>query len=379
MNEIDLIATSTFGLEAVVRRELEDLGYKNIQVENGKVNFKGDYKAIAETNLWLRVADRVLWKLGEFKALSFEDLYRETYKLPWDEILPEDANFIVNGKSVKSKLFSISDSQSIVERAIVDKLQTKYKDVNWFTKSGKRYSIEVSLLKDIATITIDTSGDGLHKRGYRAEQGEAPLKETLAAALVLLSFWNKDRFLVDPFCGSGTIVIEAAMIARNIAPGLDRSFDAENWEIIDKEIWKEARKQAFQAIDYKSNLNILASDIDVKAVDRAIRNAENLGLEEDIAFVTKDFMDLTLKDEFGVLITNPPYGERLGESQEVINMYKNLGNKFSKLGTWSEYIITSDKKFEKHYGKKADRKRKLFNGRIEVDYYQYYGPRPPRK
>lgn len=376
---IDLIATSTFGLEAIVKRELEALGFKDFQVENGRVNFKASLEDIPRANLWLRVADRVFLKMGEYKVFSFAELYDKTFALPWDEILPQNANFIVEGKSVKSKLYSISDSQSIVEKAIVNKLKTKYKDVTWFSKDGPRYTIEVSILKDLATLSIDTSGAGLHKRGYRTRQGKAPIKETLAAAMVLLSYWNKDRVLFDPFCGSGTIPIEAAMIGRNIAPGLDREFDSEHWDIIDSKIWKDARKDAFAQIDYESNLDILACDIDVRAVDTAIENAENLGLEDDIVFLTKDFRAMTLKNEYGVVITNPPYGERIGEEAEVAELYKDLGKKFRLLDSWSEYIITSNKKFESLYGKKADRKRKLYNGRIEVDYYQYYGPRPPKK
>ncbi len=378
-DKIDLIATSTFGLEAVVKRELEALGFEDFNVENGKVNFKGNIEDIALANIWLRVADRVLLKMGEFKAYSFEELYNKTYALPWEDIIPRDANFLIEGKSVKSKLYSISDSQRIVEKAIVNKLKTKYKDVTWFEKSGPRYRIEVSLLKDVATLTIDTSGAGLHKRGYRTRQGEAPLKETLAAAMVLLSYWNKDRLLWDPFCGSGTIPIEAAMIGRSIAPGLDRKFDAEEWEIMDKNIWRSARKKAFEKIDYKSNIDILACDINPRSVDIAIENATNLGLEDDIQFVTKDFRNMTLKNEYGVVITNPPYGERIGEAEEVEQLYIDLGEKMKELDTWSNYLITSDKGFEKLFGKKADRKRKLYNGRIEVDYYQYYGPRPPKK
>ena len=378
MKEIELIATSTFGLEAVVRRELEALGYKDFETKDGKVTFKAGLEDIPKTNLWLRVADRVLLKMGEFKAFTFDELFEKTKALPWDEWLPEDANFIVEGKSIRSKLYSISDCQRIVERAVVEKLKTKYKDITWFPKTGPRYTIEVALLKDVVTLTIDTSGAGLHKRGYRQRQGDAPIKETLAAAMVQLSYWNKDRFLFDPFCGSGTIAIEAAMIGRNIAPGLDREFDSEKWDVIDGKYWKEARKDAFKAIDYDSRLDILACDIDVRAVDTAIDNAASLGLEDDIAFVTKDFRDIELKDEYGVVITNPPYGERIGEGEDVTRLYEDLGQKLNYLETWSNYIITSDKQFEKKYGKRADRKRKLYNGRIEVDYYQYYGPRPPK-
>lgn len=377
MEKIDLIATTTFGLEAVTKRELMNLGYNDLKVENGKVEFRGSLKDIARTNIWLRTADRVLLKMGEFKALSFEELFQNTKALPWEEWIPEDGNFVIEGKSVDSKLFSISDCQRIVEKAIVEKLKTKY-NVEWFKKTGAKYTVEVSLLKDIATLTIDTSGEGLHKRGYRDRAGDAPIKETLAAAMILLSYWNKDRVLLDPLCGSGTIPIEAAMIGKNIAPGLDRKFAAEMWEKIDKEYWSEVRKDAFSAIDNNVKLHILGCDIDKRSILRARDNAANLGLEDDIAFFMKDMRDVDLNDEYGVVITNPPYGERIGEKEEVTKLYIDLGKKFRELKTWSVYVITSDEDFEEKYGKKADKKRKLFNGRIKVDYYQYYGPRPPK-
>lgn len=377
MDKIELIATATFGLEAVVKRELMNLGYNDLNVENGRVTFTGTEKDIPRTNLWLRTADRVLLKMGEFKALTFEELFQQTKSLPWEEWITEDGNFVVEGKSIDSKLFSISDCQRIVEKAVVEKLKTKY-NVEWFEKTGPKYTIEVSLLKDIATLTIDTSGEGLHKRGYRDRQGDAPIKETLAAAMILLSYWNKDRVLLDPFCGSGTIPIEAAMIGKNMAPGLDRDFAAEEWPRVKKEYWSEARKEAFQAIDNKTKLHILGCDIDRKAILRARDNAANFGLEDDIAFFIKDFRDAELKNEYGVAVTNPPYGERISEKREVEILHKDLGIKFKELDTWSVYVITSDENFEKHYGKKADRKRKLYNGRIKVDYYQYFGPRPEK-
>ena len=375
MENIELIATTTFGLEAIAKRELMNLGYKDLKVENGKVNFKGTEEDIPKANLWLRTADRILVKLGEFKALTFDELFEKTKALPWDEWLPEDANFIVEGKSISSKLFSISDCQRIAEKAIVEKLKTKY-DTDWFEKTGAKYTVEVALLKDVATLTIDTSGVGLHKRGYRERQGTAPIKETLAAAMVLLSFWNKDRVLFDPFCGSGTIPIEAAMIGRNMAPGLDRKFASEDWPRVKKEYWTKARKEAFEAIDYETRLDILGCDIDKRSILVARDNAANLGFEDDIAFFIKDFREAELNNEYGVVITNPPYGERIGEVEEVKELYKDLGIMFKDLDTWSTYVITSDEKFETHYGKPADKKRKLYNGKIKVDYYQYYGPRP---
>jgi putative N6-adenine-specific DNA methylase len=259
----------------------------------------------------------------------------------------------------------------------VEKLKTKY-DVEWFKKTGDKYVIEVSLLKDIATLTIDTSGEGLHKRGYRNRAGDAPIKETLAAAMILLSYWNKDRVLLDPFCGSGTIPIEAAMIGKNIAPGLDRHFASEGWKIIDREYWTIARQDAFNAIDNNAKLQIMGCDIDKRSILRARDNAANLGLSDDITFFMKDMRDVDLNDEYGVIITNPPYGERVGDKEEITKLYVDFGEKFRKLKTWSIYVITSDKSFEKKYGMKADRKRKLYNGRIEVDYYQYYGPKPTK-
>ena len=375
MERMDLIATTTFGLEAVAKRELIALGYKDITLENGKVKFKGTPDDIVKANIWLRTAERVLIQIGEFKAITFDELFEKTKDLPWEDYIPEDANFIIDGKSINSKLFSISDCQKIVEKAIVERLKTKY-PVEWFKKSGPRHRIEVSLLKDIATLTIDSSGEGLHKRGYRDRAGDAPIKETLAAAMVYLSFWNKDRVLLDPFCGSGTILIEAGMIGRNIAPGLDRSFDAENFHFIDKDIWKNERAEALKSIKQDVKLELLGADIDKRSILRARDNAAKVGLEDDIAFFMKDMRDIDLLDNYGVVITNPPYGERMGEKKEAELLYKDFGKKFRELETWSIYTITSNEDFEKLYGKKADKKRKLYNGRIKVDYYQYYGPRP---
>jgi putative N6-adenine-specific DNA methylase len=375
MDRIELIATTTFGLEAVTKRELIGLGVEDINVENGKVSFMGTLRDIPRANLWLRTAERVLVKMGEFKAVTFDDLFEKTKALPWEKWIPEEGNFIVEGKSVKSQLYSISDSQRIVEKAVVERLKTKY-PVEWFKKSGPRYRIEVSLLKDIATLTIDTSGEGLHKRGYRDRAGDAPIKETLAAAMVMLSYWNKDRVLLDPFCGSGTILIEAAMIGKNIAPGLDRKFDAENWDMIPKEYWSEEKIEAMRKIDHDTTLHLLGADTDKRSILRARDNAANVGLEDDIAFFMKDMRDVDLQEEYGVVITNPPYGERMGEKEDVEQLYRDFGKKFMDHPTWSVYAITSNENFEGLYGKKADRKRKLYNGRIKVDYYQFYGPRP---
>lgn len=378
MKNIELIATTTFGLEAVVKRELLNLGYRDLEVENGKVTFKGTEKDIPIANLWLRSAERVLLKLGEFKVTSFEELFEKTKALPWDEWITEDGEFTVEGKSINSKLYSVPDCQAIVKKAVVEKLKSKYKK-DWFEETGAKFTIEVSILKDIATLTIDTSGSGLHKRGYRLNSVKAPLKETLAAALVQLSFWNYERLLVDPFCGSGTIPIEAAMIGKNIAPGIQRSFASEDWPRVRKEHWKAARVEARKAIKQERNLNIIASDIDREAVKIAEKNAFEIGVDDCIQFINKDVLDHNLQEEYGVIISNPPYGEKMGEIKNVENLYVQLGKKFKKLDTWSIYILTANENFEKLYARKASRRRKLYNGRIKVDYYQYYGPRPPKK
>ena len=377
MGQIELIATTTFGLEAIVKRELENLGYEDLIVENGKITFKAEEKDIPIANLWLRSADRVLLKMGEFKATSFEELFQKTKVLPWEDWITEDGEFTVEGKSVNSQLFSISDSQAIVKKAIVEKLKTKY-NTDWFKETGAKFTIEVSLLKDIATLTIDTSGSGLHKRGYRQKSVEAPLKETLAAALVQLSYWNNERPLIDPFCGSGTIPIEAAMIGKNIAPGLNRNFASEGWPRVKKEYWNDARRKAWDVMIKDFNLNIIGADIDKEAIEFAKENAESIGLEEDIKFIAKDIRNLKLKDDYGVIICNPPYGERIGEKEEVNVLYRDMGKLLKELDTYSIYVLTSNEEFERLYGKKSNRKRKLYNGRIKVDYYQYYGPRPPR-
>ncbi|NMB09222.1 MAG: class I SAM-dependent RNA methyltransferase [Tissierellia bacterium] len=373
--KFDIIATTTFGLEALVKKELEDLGYKDLKVSNGKIELQGEAKDIAILNIHLRCAERVLIKVGEFKAYTFDELFEKTKALAWENIIPADGEFPVNGKSVKSKLFSISDCQSIVKKAIVERLKQKYK-VDWFEETGSLYKIEISMFKDIATITIDTSGEGLHKRGYRGRAGDAPIKETLAAAMVKLSYWNPSRLLYDPFCGSGTILIEAAMIGRNIAPGIDREFISQKWDIIGEKVYKDIRREALNAIDNDVELNLIGTDIDKWAIDRAMDNAENIGVFDDIKFLQKDMREVKLDNDYGVVITNPPYGERMGEKREIELLYKDFGTKFRRLNTWSIYLLTSYEKFETLYGKKADRKRKLYNGRIKVDYYQFYGPRP---
>lgn len=376
MKNIKLIATTNMGLEAVTKRELLDLGYEDLEVSDGKIKISCQLKDIAILNLRLRTAERVLLLIDSFRAETFEELFDKVFEIRWWDYIAEDDQFIIQGRSRKSKLFSISDCQRITEKAIIEKLKMKYK-VSWFEKSGPRVKIEVSLLNDIAEITMDTSGDGLHKRGYREVNYKAPLSETIAASLVKLTFWNKDRILADPFCGSGTIPIEAAMIEKNIAPGLMRDFDFVKFKFFDEDIFKEEKKKCYSEINYDEKLEILASDVSHKAIQIAKANAEILGLDEDISFFQKDIRDLDLPDDYGVIITNPPYGERIGK-EDVDELNKELGELARSLKTWSYYIITANENFEKNFGKKADRNRKLYNGRLKTYYYQYYGPKPRR-
>jgi len=377
MTKIDFIATATFGLEAVVAREVRELGYE-AKVENARVIFQGDEKDICRSNLWLRCADRVLIRVGEFTALTFDELFEKTRALPWPDWLPENANFPVEGKSVKSKLFSVSDCQAIVKKAIVESMKKRYHR-NWFEETGPRYTIEVSLLKDVATLTIDTSGAGLHKRGYRRLSTAAPLKETLAAAMVNLSYWNPDRILLDPFCGSGTIPIEAALIGINAAPGLNREFAAESWPNIPQRLWDEAREEAEDLIRRDLKLKIRGTDINNQVLSIARYHAKLAGVSDQISFQQMDVADLRTKRKYGCLICNPPYGERLEDEKEVENLYRLMGRVFKALDSWSFYILTSHRDFERLFGRRADRRRKLYNGRIECQYYQYFGPPPPKK
>jgi putative N6-adenine-specific DNA methylase len=378
MSKIHLIATSAFGIEAVVGRELLKLGYDDQLVENGKVTFAGDESAICRANLWIRTADRILIKMGEFQALTFDELFEKTKALPWDEWIPDGAEFPVDGKSVDSKLFSISDCQAIVKKAIVEKLKQKYKK-EWFDEKGPRYRIEVSLLKDMATLTIDSSGIGLHKRGYRKLAGGAPLKETLACAMIQISRWREGRTLIDPFCGSGTIPIEAALIALNIAPGLNREFDSEKWPNISKALWNNARKEARDLIKRDAELQIQGSDISEDAMSLARYHAREAGVEKHIHLQRMPVLEIKSRQKYGFIICNPPYGERIGEIREVEKLYREMGKVFSSFDTWSYYVLSSHPEFEKLFGRKASKKRKLFNGRIQCNYYQFYGPPPPKK
>lgn len=377
MQKVELIATATFGLESVVAEEVKHLGYTNVKVENGKVMYTADLSAIARSNLWLRTADRVRLKIGEFRATTFDELFEQTKALPWSDWIFSNGTFPVEGKSVKSTLFSISDCQAIVKKAVVESLKKTYKQ-DWFEEQGPLYKIEVALLKDIATLTIDTSGTGLHKRGYRERIGTAPLKETMAAALILLSRWKPDRVLIDPFCGSGTIPIEAALIGQNIAPGMNREFASEGWPIIPKDVWRQARAETHDLAQYDRKLEIVGTDIDEEVLRIARENALEAGVEDQIHFQRMAMNQLRTKKKYGYIICNPPYGERLSERREVERLYREMGQVFGTLDTWSHYVITSDEQFEQHVGRTASKKRKLYNGNIKVDFYQFFGPKPPR-
>lgn len=378
MSRFELIATATFGLEAVVAQELKELGYGQVAVENGKVTFAGDESAICRANLWLRAADRVRLKVGEFTARTFDELFEQTRALPWPDLLPADAAFPVDGKSVKSALFSISDCQAIVKKAVVESMKKKYK-TEWFQEQGPLYRIEVSLLKDTATLTIDTSGPGLHKRGYRVLNSEAPLKETLAAALILISRWNPGIALIDPLCGSGTIPIEAALIGQNIAPGMNRTFVSEEWPTIPRQYWREARKETHDLANYDQPLDISGTDISESVIRIARANAAEAGVDQAIHLQARSLSELSSRKKYGKIICNPPYGERLGELKEVKKLYQEMGRVFQNLDTWSLYILTSNEEFETLFSRRASKKRKLYSGNIKVDYYQYFGPRPPRQ
>jgi putative N6-adenine-specific DNA methylase len=376
MNRITLIATATFGLEKVVKNEVMALGFENIKVSEGKVEFEAILADIPRANLWLRSADRVLLKIGEFEAFTFDELFEKTKALPWENLITEDGKFDVNGKAVKSTLGSIRACQSIVKKAVVERLKQKY-NKEWFEETGPEFTIQISMLKDVAVLTIDTSGAGLHKRGYREAGGEAPLKETLAAALVLLSFWNADRILIDPMCGSGTILIEAAMIARHIAPGLKRGFASEKWPAIDENYWSEARLAARDAILPDRKLQIFGYDIDEKSIAACRINAANAGVGDVILFERKDLRDVWINEKYGIVISNPPYGVRMSEFKEINEIYIAIHKAFRKKWGWSLYILTADEMFPNYFKRaRPDRVRKLYNGKIKVDYYQYYGEQP---
>ncbi|MEX1224888.1 MAG: bifunctional 23S rRNA (guanine(2069)-N(7))-methyltransferase RlmK/23S rRNA (guanine(2445)-N(2))-methyltransferase RlmL, partial [Pirellulales bacterium] len=375
MSQLELLATCAFGLESIVKRELAELGYEAEVVQPGRVLFHGDGSAICRANLWLRCADRVLLRLGTFTAVDFGELFDRTHALPWQEWLAADATFPVNGRSIKSQLSSVPACQKIVKKAIVEKLRAAHA-VETLPETGPKYSIEVALLKDEATLTIDTTGPSLHKRGYRKLVGTAPIKETLAAAMVLLSFWKPERPLLDPFCGSGTIPIEAALIGRRLAPGLHRDFDAEQWPAIDPQLWSQARDEAWDLALPSLPARIVATDADEEMLSLARYHARQAGVVDDIHFQHKRFSDLASRKDYGCLIANPPYGSRLGRDREIEALYRSMPEVLRRLPTWSHSILTSHEEFERLLGQPADKRRKLYNARIECTLYQYYGPKP---
>lgn len=380
MNTVELIAPCHFGLESVLKREILDLGYEIVQVEDGRITFRGDAQAIARANVFIRTAERIMVKVGSLPAKSFDQLFEGTKALAWEQYLPKDAKFWVSKASTKnSALFSGSDIQSIVKKAIVERLKTVY-HVTWFEETGAEYPIRVFINKDIVSIGMDASGVSLHKRGYRQLVGKAPISETLAAALIMLTPWNKDRILVDPFCGSGTFPIEAAMIGARIAPGMNRSFTAQKWDnLLTRQAWMDAVEEAEDQILRDVKMSIQGYDIDSSIVKCAMENARAAGVDQQIHFQQRSVAELSHPKKYGFIITNPPYGERLEEKEELPDLYRMIAASFDRLDTWSKYIITSYEDAEKYLGRKADKNRKIYNGMIKAYYYQYLGPRPPKQ
>ena len=380
MNRIELIAPCHFGLEAVLKREILDLGYEISSVEDGRVTFQGDAEAVCRANIFLRTAERVLLKVGSFQAVSFEELFEKTKALPWEAYIPKDGKFwVTKASSVKSRLFSPSDIQSVMKKAMVRRLQEHY-HMEWFPEDGPEYPVRVFLMKDQVTVGIDTSGASLHKRGYREVSGKAPITETLAAALIMLTPWRGDRILVDPFCGSGTFAIEAAMMAANIAPGMNRSFTAEKWtNLIPKKLWYDTVDEASDLIRAPEETDIQGYDADEDVIRIARRNAAEAGVEHMIHFQRRDVRDLSHPKKYGFIITNPPYGERLEDKKDLPELYRAFGESFRRLETWSAYMITSYEDAERYFGRKADKNRKIYNGMLKTYFYQFQGPKPPRK
>lgn len=380
MRTFDLLVPCHFGLEAVLKREIYDLGYEITKVEDGRVTFEGDEEAVCRANIFLRTAERVMIQVGRFKATTFEELFQGIRNLPWEEYIPEDGKFWVKkASSINSKLFSPSDIQSIAKKAMVERMKQKYHK-EWFKEDGASYPVRIFLLKDEVTVALDTSGDSLHKRGYRTMTSKAPLTETLAASLIMLTPWRKDRILVDPFCGSGTFPIEAAMIAANIAPGMNRDFTAEEWtNLIDRKLWYECVKEAEDMIDTTVKVDIQGYDIDGDVIRAARENAKRAGVEHMIHFQQRAVADLSHPKKYGFIITNPPYGERLEDKADLPALYTQIGQAYQRLDSWSMFLITSYTDTEKYIGRKADKNRKIYNGMLKTYFYQFLGPKPPKK
>ena len=380
MKTYELIAPCHFGLEAVLKKEILDLGYEISQVEDGRVTFIGDDEAVCRANIFLRTAERVLLKAGCFKAETFEELFQGTRAIPWEEYIPEDGKFwVAKASSIKSKLFSPSDIQSIMKKAMVERLKKHY-GVTWFPENGASYPLRVVLYKDMVTVGIDTSGDSLHKRGYRTLTSKAPITETLAAALIMLTPWNRDRILVDPFCGSGTFPIEAAMLAANMAPGMNRSFLSEEWRnLIKRKCWYEAMDEANELVDTDIKVDIQGYDIDGDIVKAARSNAESAGVADMIHFQQRPVSALSHPKKYGFILTNPPYGERIEDKSNLPALYREIGERYAALDAWSMYLITSYEDAEKYIGRKADKNRKIYNGMMKTYFYQFMGPKPPRR
>ena len=380
MADYELIAPCHFGMEAVLKREIQKLGYDILKVEDGKVTFAGDEAAIVRANIFLRTTERILIKIGSFKATTFDELFEGTKALPWEQFIPEDGKFwVAKATSIKSKLFSPSDIQSIMKKAMVDRLKKKY-NVNWFPEDGASFPLRVTIMKDVVTVGLDTSGDSLHKRGYRQATVKAPITETLAAALIMLTPWKWDRILVDPFCGSGTFPIEAAMIGANIAPGMNRSFSAEDWmHLIPKKAWYDAANEAEDQIRRDIEMDIQGYDIDPGAIKAAMENARLAEVDHLIHFQQRPVSQLNHRKKYGFVITNPPYGKRLEEEEDMPALYREIGEAFSHLDIWSFYLITAFDQAERYLGRKADKNRKIYNGMMKTYFYQYMGPKPPRR
>ena len=380
MKTFELIAPCHFGLEAVLKKEILDLGYEISLVEDGRVTFIGDDEAICRANVFLRTAERVLLKAGSFKTETFEELFQGTRNIPWEDFIPEDGKFwVAKASSIKSKLFSPSDIQSIMKKAMVERLKNRY-GVTWFPKNGASYPLRVFLYKDMVTVGIDTSGESLHKRGYRTLTSKAPITETLAAALILLTPWNRDRILVDPFCGSGTFPIEAAMMAANMAPGMNRSFLAEEWRnVIKRKCWYEAMDEAGDLVEEDVQVDIQGYDVDGDIVKAARTNAQSAGVDHMIHFQQRPVSALSHPKKYGFIISNPPYGERIEEKENLPALYREIGERFAALDAWSMYLITSYEDAQKYIGRKADKNRKIYNGMLKTYFYQFMGPKPPRR